>query len=116
MKFMMALALATVFVTSGWAQTSETEQLKLKIAAQGQEIDALHQQLARIERLLAGGTAPEQPRVTPAAFVQPPAPVQSVPARIAPADASKVSPAGFRFGADFRLRFDASLRKASSTT
>lgn len=127
MKFTMALTLAAVLATSGWAQTNETELLKQKIAEQGHQIDALQQQLARIERLLATAAglpeASAQPRVTSAVYVQPAAvaaAVQNVaPARTTPVVAQATTQpqiAGFRFGADFRFRYDASLRSASPTT
>jgi hypothetical protein len=122
MKFTMAVALTALLATSGWAQTNETELLKQKIAEQGQQIDALQQQLARIERMLATAAglpeAPAQPRVTNALYVQPAA-VPAATAKAAPVAAQATTQpqiAGFRFGADFRYRFDASLRSANATT
>ncbi len=119
MKLRMAVALAILLANSGWAQSSETEQLKKKVEDQGRQIEELQQQLARIERVLAGvaSEAPAQPRVTAAVLVQP----APSPSRVesSPAEAQTQTPpqlAGFRLGADFRFRYDAAIRSASPTT
>jgi len=117
MKFTMAVALTILLAGSGWAQSNETAQLKQKVEEQGRQIEALQQQLARIERALAGEPAvtetTAQPRVTAAVFVQP------TPPRATPVAVQTQAPpqiAGFRLGADFRFRYDASIRSASETT
>jgi len=116
MKLTMAVALAILLASGGWAQSNETEQLRQKVEEQGKQIEALQQQLARIERALgsaqAATEAPSQPRVTAAVFVEP-APTRATPV-VAQATAQP-QVAGFRFGADFRFRYDASIRSASET-
>ena len=116
MKLKLAVVLTILLANGGWAQSNETEQLKQKVEEQGKQIEALQQQLARIERALAGTAAvaegPAQPRVTSAVFVEPALARASV---VAPQAATPPQVAGFRFGADFRFRYDASVRSASET-
>src|SRR5215213_5306453 len=121
MKLTMAVTLTILLASGGFAQSNETEQLKHKVEEQGKQIEALQQQLARIERALADGSAvvevASQPRVTSAVFVQP-APARTTSAVIEPPTQAQVAPqiAGFRLGADFRFRYDAAIRSASAST
>src|SRR5262245_60379154 len=113
MKVTMAVVLTMLLAGGGWAQSNETEQLKLRVEEQGKQIEVLQQQLARIERALAATTAAPaiaeaaaQPRVTSAVFVQPTqAAVATARTTSVVAQAAQAPPqvAGFRFGADFRF-------------
>src|SRR5436190_20009265 len=75
MELTMAVVLTILLANGGWAQSNETEQLKQKVEEQGKQIEALQQQLARIERALAGAPAvaeaPAQPRVLFAGYLEP---------------------------------------------
>ena len=83
-------------------QSEEIERLNRVVQEQGQELEQLKAQLARIERALGMNAAA---KVQPASYS--PAP-QATPA--APAQAAQTTLAGFRFSGDFRFRFDAAVR------
>jgi len=119
MKITLAGLLIFAAATGGWAQSNEMERLRQRVDEQGRQIEALQQQLVRVERALSGSTATE-PRVVPvstAVFLQP---AQAAPAvrTVAPQAPAQAQPqiAGFRLGGDFRFRFDASFRDSSATT
>jgi hypothetical protein len=56
MKLTIAAVLVLILCANqGWAQTNETESLKLQVEQQGKQIEELQQKLARLERALLGG-------------------------------------------------------------
>jgi Putative porin len=134
MKLTMAAALVVLLAGTGWGQTRETDDLKRKVEEQGRQIEQLQQKLERLEQALLGATDNVRPfpepvaRVIPvsataleiqprAVVAQPAQPLQApTPVAQAPATQAQTQIAGFRFGGDFRFRFDASVRSASSTT
>ena len=116
MKLMTAAALILVWAISGLGQSQDVEALVRKVEQQGQEIESLKAQIARIERIVMGTAV-----ITTAAWTEPqqaaPTPqiagiVSTVPQA---AQTAQTPPqlAGFRFSGDFRLRFDAAIRGAT---
>jgi len=93
-----------------WGQSEEIERLNRVVQEQGQELEQLKAQLARIERALGMNAAA---KVQPASYS--PAPQATLAAPAAPAQAAQTTLAGFRFSGDFRFRFDAAVRGASPT-
>src|SRR4030095_14521758 len=131
MKLTIAALLVVVLIlgaNQGWAQTDETERLKLQVEQQGKQIEELQQKLARLERVLLGGVEDVRTSLEPVAKAETvslpafnPVPrqslVQTQPAQAAPAATSAVQAlppvAGFRFSGDFRLRFDSAVRDSA---
>jgi uncharacterized coiled-coil protein SlyX len=132
MKFMMAVVLMVFLAGTVSGQTSETENLKRQVAEQERQITELQQKLARLEEAVLGENSALRALLQPAAGVtpvnvaalgvQPPAPSAPLPvAKATPTAAAaqaqnQPQAAGFRFGGDFRFRFDAAFRDSSPTT
>lgn len=129
MRITIAAALMFLSAGAGWAQTSGAEDLNRQIEQQGKQIAELQQRLARLEGALLGGGHEVRASLEPSAGVVPvsaPAfeaqprtgivPVQTALAAPAARIQAQAPPqiAGFRFGGDFRFRFDAAVRKPSS--
>ena len=129
MRITIAAALMFLFARVGWAQTNEAEDLKRQVEQQGKQIGELQQRLAQLERALLGRSEEVRASLEPSAGVvpvsapafeaQPRAAVVPVqPALAAPAARIQAQAppqiAGFRWGGDFRFRFDAAVRKPSA--
>lgn len=129
MKLTIAAVLVLILCANqGWAQTNETERLKLQVEQQGKQIEELQQKLARLERALLGGVddirtslepVAKAEMVTVPAFEAVPRQslVQTQPTQAAPVatSAAQTLPqvAGFRLSGDFRLRFDSAVRDSA---
>src|SRR5690348_13245172 len=122
MKLTITVALTILLASGAFAQSNETELLRQQVEDQARQIESLQQRLERIERAIAE-PSPAAPRLTSAVFVQP-EPPRATPVAVTTTQAQQAQPAqaaqtlpqiaGFRLGADFRFRYDASIRSASA--
>jgi len=111
MKLTSGIAAVLLWCGPAFAQSVAIENLQRTVEEQGRQILQLQAQLAEIQQMLSAA-ANRIPTVQPAVLRQAPT---AAPAAIAgpPQTAALPAIAGFRFGGDFRLRLDASVRSAS---